>query len=271
LQHVRANVPHSAGNVAKYIPQLAKANPETFAAAVCSVDGEFFSFGDDRLAFSIQSCVKPFTYLMACSELGVSTVHQYVGREPSGQAFNSFSLTNDTPPLPFNPMINSGAIAVCNLIGQKDCLSSADRFERLEQTIHTLATDGGSKDVHAGFDNTIFMSERDTGFTNYALAHFMRSKYDTSKEFTRNISARTVEDNLQLYFQVIPRASLSPAAECVVGCTAGYRRVRYCRRVRSRWTSDLLPYSPPHSLPVGFLPSASKGALSKSTSAVQSS
>ena len=214
MQQIRADVPHCSGKIATYIPQLAKANPETLAAAVCSVDGEFHSVGDDRLTFSIQSCVKPFTYLMACEELGMSTVHEYVGREPSGQAFNSFSLTNDTPPLPFNPMINSGAIAVCNLIGQKDNLSSSDRFERLLETIRILATDQGQKDVHAGFDNSVFMSERDTGFTNYALAHFMRSKHDTSKPFTRNISARSVEDNLQFYFQVssAPPLSHRPAA-----------------------------------------------------------
>ena len=47
-------------------------------------------------------------------------VHDYVGREPSGQDFNSFELTADEPPLPFNPMINSGAITACTWVGIRD-------------------------------------------------------------------------------------------------------------------------------------------------------
>jgi glutaminase len=72
---------------------------------------------------------------MACEELGMDVVHEYVGSEPSGQAFNAFALTEQNPPLPFNPLINSGAITVCNLIGQKDKLSGGDRFDRVQQVV----------------------------------------------------------------------------------------------------------------------------------------
>ena len=206
--HMNTRAPPS-GEIAAYIPQLAKADPESLGAAFCTVGGDLRSFGDDELPFSFQSCVKPFTYLAACEEHGLDYVHDHVGREPSGQAFNAFTLTSDDPPLPFNPMINAGAIAVCNLIGQKDRLSPSGRFERLENVIAQVGTDDGSVDFHTGFDNAVFMSERDTGFTNYALAHFMRSKQAAgSVEDARGRngdvsgrSARAVEDDLQLYFQ----------------------------------------------------------------------
>ena len=216
LERVRARVPPSAGAVASYIPQLAKADPETFGAALCSVNGELHSAGDDRARFSIQSCVKPFTYLMACDELGTERVHEYVGREPSGQAFNAFSLTETKGghAVPFNPMINSGAIAVCSLLGQRR--SPGERFSALQETMTAVATDGGrakstagladdvaaaAHPVHCGFDNATFMSERDTGFNNYALAHFMRARHDTSRALTQAVGPRSIEEDLELYFQ----------------------------------------------------------------------
>lgn len=47
-----------------------------------------FSFGDAQKEFSIQSCVKPLMYAIACEENGVDRVREYVGIEPSGLAFN---------------------------------------------------------------------------------------------------------------------------------------------------------------------------------------
>jgi len=179
--------------VATYIPQLAKANPQSMATAVCSVDGELASHGDDHLRFCIQSCVKPFTYLMACEELGINEVHQHVGREPSGKAFNAFTLTETG--LPYNPMINSGAIAVCNLIGQN--ATAADRFELLQTNFNDIVRGPPSLGLdRVGFDNAVYMSERDTGFNNYALAHFMRAR----KPFGQ-LSPSQVHDNLLFYFQ----------------------------------------------------------------------
>ena len=200
MQVVRDAVPATAGRVAGYIPRLAEADPNTFGAAICSVNGDFHSAGDDRHRFSIQSCVKPFTYLMACEDLGLRTVHDYVGREPSGQAFNAFELTADKPPLPFNPMINTGAIAICNLLGQRQG-SRDEIFGGIENRLRSIATDDGlaPMDLHYGFDSEVYESECLTGFTNYALAHFLRDKSDVTLPHTPAICPSTVDENLQLY------------------------------------------------------------------------
>jgi glutaminase len=44
----------STGQVATYIPELAKADPSGFAIAIATVDGQVYEVGDSRLAFSIQ-------------------------------------------------------------------------------------------------------------------------------------------------------------------------------------------------------------------------
>eukprot|EP01051_Picozoa_sp_SAG22_P007708 SAG22_NODE_552_length_9177_cov_15.661489_2_plen_336_part_00 len=238
MERVRAAVPATAGSVAAYIPQLAKADPESFGAALCSVDGkEFHSAGDDRIRFSIQSCVKPFTYLMACDELGLRTVHDYVGREPSGQAFNSFDLTDDDPPLPFNPMINSGAITVCNMLGQhygSDCLDVG--FSKIQQSLSAIATDDGMVDAHCGYDHDVFKSEAATGHNNYAIAHFLRARHDTTRQLSPAVSPETVDENLALYFKacsvtVDVRAAAVLAATLAAGGTSPFsQQQRFDRR-----------------------------------------
>jgi len=64
-----------------------------------------------------------------------------------------------------------------------------------------LTLDDGKLPFHTGFDNAVFMSERDTGFNNYALAHFMRNKHDTTRLYTPPTSVTRVEDDLEFYFQ----------------------------------------------------------------------
>jgi glutaminase len=55
-------------------------------------------------------------------------------------------------------------------------MTAADRFEKLQNKFAGIVRDDNelSSNFHVGFDNAVYMSERDTGFNNYALAHFMR-------------------------------------------------------------------------------------------------
>ncbi len=49
------------GEVATYIPELGKANPEWFGIAVVTADGAVYEAGDTGQLFTIQSISKPFT------------------------------------------------------------------------------------------------------------------------------------------------------------------------------------------------------------------
>ena len=83
---------NKGGNLANYIPQLSKFDPEKWGVSVCTVDGQRFSIGDVNDAFTIQSCHKPFTYGINLNELGHSEVNKYIGQEPSGRDFNEICL-----------------------------------------------------------------------------------------------------------------------------------------------------------------------------------
>ena len=84
------------GEVAGYIPELLKADPEWFGIAIVTVDGHVYQVGDTQQAFTIQSISKVITYGIALEDNGVAAVLKKINVEPSGEAFNSISLEPGT-------------------------------------------------------------------------------------------------------------------------------------------------------------------------------
>ncbi|TGY90526.1 glutaminase A [Marinicauda algicola] len=157
------------GEVATYIPELAKADPDAFSLGCCTIDGQRFTLGaregDRERNFCVQSVMKPVNYAIALELLGERVVHDYVGREPSGQSFNSITL--DRKKRPHNPMINAGAIMTTALIRPTQTIAS--RFDFISRVWKSAAAGDGP-----GFDEATFESERNHADRNYALAYFMR-------------------------------------------------------------------------------------------------
>ncbi|HEY4024441.1 MAG TPA: glutaminase A [Pseudonocardiaceae bacterium] len=154
-----------SGAVADYIPQLRRVAPEQLAIAVCTVDGQRFSAGNARTAFCLQSVSKTVSYCLALEEHGPDEVHQHVGREPSGQSFNQLAL--NAHGLPHNPMINAGAIMTTSLI--RPDIDIADRFDHVTATWQRLMAG-----ARVGFNNAVYLSERQTADRNFALGYSMR-------------------------------------------------------------------------------------------------
>src|SRR5258706_10008087 len=63
-----------SGQVATYIPELARVNPALFGIALATADGEIYEVGDARQLFTIQSISKPFVYALALEDNGVEQV-----------------------------------------------------------------------------------------------------------------------------------------------------------------------------------------------------
>ncbi|MFD6568934.1 glutaminase A [Micromonospora profundi] len=173
------------GAVADYIPQLARVDPDQLAIAVCTVDGQRFALGDSGIGFCVESVCKPINYCLALEEHGADVVHRHVGREPSGRGFNELTLNNDG--LPHNPMINSGAIMCCSLIHPE--MDSADRFDYYTDAWRKLSGNG-----RIGFNNAVYLSERQTADRNFALGYSMRE----SKAFPPRTD---LLNTLEFYFQ----------------------------------------------------------------------
>jgi len=153
------------GRVASYIPELAGINPNQFGISVALADGRVFSAGDAQTRFSIQSISKVFTLAIALGRLG-DRLWQRVGREPSGQAFNSILQLEREAGRPRNPFINAGAIVVTDAI-----LSGHQPRELLAELMQFVRAAAEDDDIH--INEAVARSETLTGHGNMALAHFM--------------------------------------------------------------------------------------------------
>jgi glutaminase len=153
------------GRVASYIPELASVAPGQFGMAVVELDGTVHAVGDARTPFSIQSISKLFTLLMALQCEGEG-LWQRVGREPSGNPFNSLVQLERESGIPRNPFINAGALVLADVL----CTRYAVPETAVVEFLRRLA---GHEDIH--YNRRVAKSERDTAHRNAAMAYFMKS------------------------------------------------------------------------------------------------
>ncbi|RCJ26569.1 glutaminase A [Nostoc sp. ATCC 43529] len=170
------------GAVAKYIPELAKINPDLFSICIATVDGQVHKVGDWEQFFTIQSISKVFAYGLALEDHGRDYILTRVGVEPTGDAFNAIILDEQSK-RPYNPMVNAGAIATTSLI------KGSGPTERLNRMLEMFRRYIG-RDVFV--DMSVFTSERSTGHRNRAMAHLM---------LNFGMIDQNIEEALDLYFQ----------------------------------------------------------------------
>ncbi len=152
------------GRVASYIPALARVPARQFGMALSGIDGVQACAGDSSTRFSIQSVSKVLGLTLALQAIG-SELWQFVGREPSGDPFNSLIQLEHEHGLPRNPFINAGAICIADQLVS----AYADPKAALLQLVNQLCGEP------IRFDEEVAQSERDAGFRNVALANFMKS------------------------------------------------------------------------------------------------
>uniref|UniRef100_A0A674BMU1 glutaminase n=1 Tax=Salmo trutta TaxID=8032 RepID=A0A674BMU1_SALTR len=128
------------GQVADYIPQLARFSPDLWAVSICTVDGQRHTAGDTKVPFCLQSCVKPLKYAIAVHDHGTEYVHRFIGKEPSGLRFNKLFLNEEgegRTSFMFNPTL---------------------------------------RNEYVGFSNATFQSERESGDRNFAIGYYLKEK-----------------------------------------------------------------------------------------------
>lgn len=155
------------GTVASYIPELASVDPGRFGIAIATADGQVISGGDADVPFSIQSISKVFALTLALGKVG-DQLWDRVGREPSGNAFNSITQLEHEHGIPRNPFINAGAIVVAdvNLGGHQPSVA-------IGEIVHFIRYLVGDDAI--AINEAVAASETATGFRNLALANYMRA------------------------------------------------------------------------------------------------
>jgi glutaminase len=103
------------GATTSKIAALADIDPHQFGIAVFTRDGDMIVGGDADTPFSIQSISKVFSLELALEAYGDS-LWERVGREPSGDPFNSIVDLERHEGFPRNPFINPGALVVVDML-----------------------------------------------------------------------------------------------------------------------------------------------------------
>ncbi|OAF68584.1 hypothetical protein A3Q56_03676 [Intoshia linei] len=174
------------GQICQTCPRFSQFNPSAWSVSACTVDGQRCNFGDSTYGLTLQSCFKPLIYAIASTLYGFDYVHKYVGMEACD--YTDKELTLDMNGMPYNPLINAGALVTLSMI--KPELSLADRFQFLFKTLKRMTGNG-----YISYDNTMYLSRRKYSDGNYALAYFLREK----KCYPKNAN---MVDALDLYNQM---------------------------------------------------------------------
>jgi glutaminase len=199
--------PLREGALAGYIPALAAADPEPFALAACTVEGQRLAAGDADRPFTLQSIANPFAYGLALEARGREVVLDHVDVEPSGNPFNAIVLDarSRRPP---NPLVNAGAIAVAALQPGEEVTA---RFARVLERLGAFA--GRALDV----DGAVYASERATCDRNRAIAHLMRNLGMLPGDlegaldlYTRTCAVRVDARDLALMAATLARDGVNP-------------------------------------------------------------
>ena len=172
------------GDVASYIPALARVDPKKFGIAIALGDGSTYAAGDADEPFSIQSISKVFTLSLALGKVKAA-LWNHVGREPSGSPFNSIVQLEAEKGKPRNPLVNAGAIVVCDQL-----MGSGSADEALEEIVDFLSERCCEGAVT--IDENVATSESQTGSLNRSLAHFIKAFGNLQNP---------VEDVLSIYFR----------------------------------------------------------------------
>jgi glutaminase len=154
------------GKVADYIPALAGVSPDQAGIAIYVADGTCYQAGDADTRFSIQSISKVLSLTLALTLYDEPDIWQRVGKEPSGQAFNSLLQLELEQGKPRNPFINAGALVMCDLLESR---LTAPRQRMLEIVRHLAQRNG------INYDRVVARSEYEHSARNAAIAWLMKS------------------------------------------------------------------------------------------------
>lgn len=164
------------GNVASYIPELARVNPDNFGISLITTSKDSYQVGNAEDKFSIQSISKVLSLSVAISLVG-DAIWDRIGVEPSGNSFNSIMQLEYERGKPRNPFINAGALVVADILISE--LENPKRY--FLEFVKAL-----SGDASLSYNGAVAASEKNFGYRNAALVNMMKS-YGNIKNDVENV------------------------------------------------------------------------------------
>lgn len=213
MEVARKQIPKGA--VATYIPELGKGNPDHLGICIYPLTGEKICLGDYDVRFTMQSVSKVLMLIAALEICGIKKVFNTVGAEPSGEAFNSLVELDLNSSKPYNPLINSGALAICGLLLPEVSFHDMLRYAREV-----------CSDPDITLNQEVFESEMKTCSRNRSIAYLLESK---------NIITTDVEDTLRLYTKL---CSLNVTAESLANLGKKLANDGVCMKTGKRYMSS---------------------------------
>ncbi|MDO7173577.1 glutaminase [Mariniflexile sp. AS56] len=153
------------GTVASYIPELAHIDKNNFGIHLKTIDGIEYGVGDFNTPFSIQSISKVLALSKAMALIGES-VWERVDVEPSGHPFNQLALLELENGIPRNPLINSGAIVIADILLTHLKNPKEDFLNYVREL---------TGDTNINYNLEVAQSEKNTGYKNFAAANLLKS------------------------------------------------------------------------------------------------
>jgi len=189
----------TSGRVVSYIPELAKVLPEHRAVSLCTMDGTLLGGGQHSdFSFTMQAVCVPFLLSYVLHRRGLEFVFSRVGREPTGDPFDSDPKWTEIEgkEVPFNPMMNAGAILLVSMLPEEDPEQRRANFLAFVQKACS------NKDIDV--DENVFRSETEFGEKNrqltWGLLH--RGCFQHQSRPTDQTRVDYVEGILSDYFYV---------------------------------------------------------------------
>ncbi|MFA5296631.1 MAG: glutaminase [Lutibacter sp.] len=159
------NKTEDLGKVATYISELSTVDPTKFGVHLTTINHQHYHFGDSEEKFSIQSIAKVLALVLAYKQED-EKLWKRVGVEPSGTSFNSLFQLEFNLGIPRNPLINSGALVISDIL-----ISHLNNPKK--DFIEFVRSVSGNTDIN--YCPRIAESEKLTGHRNAALIHLMKS------------------------------------------------------------------------------------------------
>jgi glutaminase len=149
------------GEPTQQINALSSVNAHQFGIAVFTRDGDMICGGDADTPFSIQSISKVFSLELALEGHGEG-LWERVGRDPSGDPFNSVIDLERHEGYPRNPFVNAGALVVIDTL-----LDALDADQEVQAVVDFVASLLGGEEF--SLNEEVANSDQTGGHLNRSL------------------------------------------------------------------------------------------------------